>query len=118
MLNKNGVSSLPVTLTKDMLENVIVKPGKHGYCKTESKIYMDLKYKIRGPKEMLTLLGISLENSPPLPRLGVVRWTLLRSPVSDQALFLALVIKNTQVLDKGNFLSIPERFRMGSYFLN
>lgn len=47
VLNKNGVSSLPVTLIKDMLKNVIVKAGKHGYCKTESKIYMDLKYFIK-----------------------------------------------------------------------
>lgn len=30
----------------------------------------------------------------------------------------ALKRKNTHVLDKGNFLSFPERFKTGSYYLN
>lgn len=68
--NKNGVSSLPISLIKDVLRNLIIKPCKHGYCKIECKIHIDLEYKIRGPKEMLTLLGIPLEHLPPPPHSG------------------------------------------------
>lgn len=65
--NKNGVSSLPISLTKDVLRNLIVKPCKHGHCKIEFKTYVDLKYKIRGPKDVLTLLGIALQHLPLSP---------------------------------------------------
>lgn len=43
---------------------------------------------------------------------------LLRSLVSEQALFGALVTKTTHALDKGNFLSSSERFRTRRYHLN
>lgn len=77
---------------------------------------MDLKYK--RSQRNVDFIGDLFGRPTPAPQWGLVRGTLLRSLASDQALFLALVMKNTQVLDKGNFLSIPERFRMGSYFLN
>lgn len=67
---------------------------------------------------MLTLSGISLENAPPLDAIKGSLIEIIEKPGLKASIIFGISDEKYSCLRQRNFLSSPERFRSGSYYLN